>query len=119
MADKWVENNGYIGPDRRKRPGPKRWADRRRYDETGAPPPLAALLRRLRVQLIGMYSPDDRRRVQQLLLAAIHQAHVQRMFDCADALKRAEQILRTGPAGDVSRADTALLEAMTLATSGH
>ena len=119
MADKWVENNGYVGPDRRKRPGPKRWSERRRHDETGAAPPVAALLRRLRVQLIGMYTPEDRRRVQQLLLAAIHQAQRQRMFDCADALKRAEHLLRTGPAGDLSKADAALLEAMTLASANR
>jgi hypothetical protein len=41
------------------------------------------------------------------------------MFDCADALKRAEQLMRNGPAGDLSKVDAALLEAMALATTGR
>lgn len=112
MAEKWVEQSGYIGPDRRRRSGPKRLLDRRRIDNTSAAPAVVALLRRLRVQLLGIYSSEDRLRVLQLLNAVIHEAHRQRMFDCVDALKRADAILRSGPAGDVNKADAAVQEAM-------
>jgi hypothetical protein len=118
MADKWVEQSGYIGPDRRKRPGPKRLMDRRRRDETAAAPGVNALLRRLRVQLLGIYSNEDRLRVLQMLNAAMHEAHRQRLYECGKALQRAERILRTGPAGDITAADVALQEAMTLAAGG-
>ena len=112
MADKWVDNPGYIGPDRRRRAGPKRWTDRRRFDATEKYPPLGALLRRLRVQLLGMYTPDDRSRALQLLAGAISEALRQQLFECAESLKRADRMLRTGPAGDLSEVDAALLEAM-------
>jgi hypothetical protein len=112
MADKWVDNPGYIGPDRRRRSGPKRWSDRRRFDATEKFPPLGALLRRLRVQLLGMYTNDDRNRALQLLAGAISEALRQHLFECAESLKRADKILRTGPAGDLSQVDAAILEAM-------
>ncbi len=117
MADKWVDNPGYIGPDRRRRSGPKRWADRRRFDATEDHPPLGALLRRLRVQLMGMYSPDDRTRAMQLLAGAINEALRQRLFECADSLKLADRLLRTGAAGDTSKVDAAVLDAMAHVTS--
>ncbi|MBI3439226.1 MAG: hypothetical protein HY054_11370 [Proteobacteria bacterium] len=119
MADKWVEQNGYIGPDRRKRPGPKRLMDRRRRDETSASPGVGALLRRLRVQLLGIYSQEDRLRVLQLLAAATYEAHRQRLYECASTLQRAERILRSGPAGDIAAADAALQEALGLASAGR
>ncbi|MBS0384968.1 MAG: hypothetical protein JSS00_06430 [Proteobacteria bacterium] len=119
MADKWVEIGGYIGPDRRKRPGPKRLMDRRRRDESGAPPTVSALLRRLRVQLLGIYSTDDRLRVLQVLNGAICEAQRQRMYECANALKRADHVLRSGPAGAVATADAALQEAIGLAADGR
>ncbi len=112
MADKWVDNSGYIGPDRRRRSGQKRWGDRRRFDATEKYPPLGALLRRLRVQLLGMYSPDDRARALQLLAGAMSEALRQHLFECAESLKRADKMLRTGPAGDLSQVDAAILEAM-------
>jgi hypothetical protein len=112
MADKWVDNSGYIGPDRRRRSGQKRWADRRRFDATERYPPLGALLRRLRVQLLGMYSPDDRARALQLLAGAMSEALRQHLFECAESLKHADKMLRTGPAGDLSQVDAAILEAM-------
>jgi hypothetical protein len=119
MADNWVETGGYTGPDRRKRPGPKKWVDRRRRDETSAPPTVSALLRRLRVQLLGIYSAEDRLRVLQTLNGAIHEAQRQHMHECATALKRADHILRSGPAGNVAAADTALQEAMGCASEGR
>jgi hypothetical protein len=118
MADKWVEQSGYIGPDRRKRPGPKRLMDRRRRDETSAAPGVNALLRRLRVQLLGIYSHDDRLRVLQMLAAATHEAHRQRLYECAQALQKADRALRNGPSGDIAGADVILQEAMSLAASG-
>jgi hypothetical protein len=111
MREKWVDLGDYFGPDRRKRPGPKRWSDRRRFDETSERPPLGALLRRLRVHIIGVPTPDSRRRALQLLNAAIHEAERQRLFQCAEALKQADAMLRTS-AGDPADADAHVLEAM-------
>lgn len=99
MAEKWVDNPDYIGPDRRRRSGPKRWKERRHLDETASQrPALGALLRRLRVVLTGLNQPDDRRRALQLIGAAITDAERQRFFQCADALKQAERMLRAGDA---------------------
>ncbi len=119
MADKWVEQTGYVGPDRRKRPGPKRLMDRRRRDETSASPGVNALLRRVRVQLLGIYSAEDRLRVLQLLSATTQEAHRQRLYECAKALQQAERLLRSGPSGDVTAADAALQQAMSLAADGR
>lgn len=119
MADKWVEQSGYIGPDRRKRPGPKRLMDRRRRDETSASPGVNALLRRLRVQLLGIYSQEDRLRVLQLLSAATYEAHRQKLYECSAALQRADRALRNGPSGDIAAADSVLQEAMNLAAAGR
>ncbi len=98
MRDKWVDIDGYFGPDRRRRPGSKRWSERRHDNQAGDPPPLGALLRRLRVQMMGIASGDDRNRAFSLLRAAIGSAERQSMFKCADALKQADRLLRTGGA---------------------
>ena len=111
MRDKWVDSNGYFGPDRRRRPAQKRWGERRGLDESGEPPPLGAMLRRMRVLIMDLSSPDDRRRVLQLLTAAISSAERQRFFRCADALKVADRALRLGGAGDVATADARIVEA--------
>ena len=64
-----------------------------------------------------MYSQDDRARALQLLSGAISEALRQHLFECAESLKRADRMLRTGPAGDVSQVDAAILEAMEKAAS--
>lgn len=116
MADKWVDNPDYIGPDRRRRPGPKRWKDRRHLDETSSQrPALGALLRRLRVVLTGLNQPDDRRRALQLIAAAVTEAERQRYFQCADALKQAEMMLRSGEA--FSEVDVRVVDAVDLASA--
>jgi hypothetical protein len=112
MRDKWVDSNGYFGPDRRRRPVQKRWGERRGLDEAGEPPPLGAMLRRIRVLMMDLSAPDDRRRVLQLLTAAITSAERQRFFQCADALKAADRTLRLGGSGDVSTADARVVEAL-------
>ncbi len=111
MRDKWVDSNGYFGPDRRRRAVQKRWGERRSLDEAGEPPPLGAMLRRMRVLMMDLSHPDDRRRVLQLLQAAISSAERQRFFHCADALKNADRVLRLGGAGDIAAADASLVQA--------
>ena len=112
MRDKWVDSHGYFGPDRRRRAGGKRWKDRRLFDETGEPPPLGALLRRVRVLMTDLSTPDDRRRALQLLSAAISSAERQHFFRCADALKKAEIALRLGGPPEAAVADGHIVQAI-------
>lgn len=112
MANKWVDNTEYFGPDRRRRPASKRWGERRRDDEAGQIPPLGALLRRLRVQMLGITRNDDHIRALQLLNGAISEASRLGYRQCATALQAADRALREhGPKG-VTIADTKILEAM-------
>jgi hypothetical protein len=114
MSPKWVDNNDYFGPDRRRRPGPKRWSDRRRHNETQELPPLGALLRRLRVQMTGLRTPEDHRHALQLLNAAIGEAQRQGLMQCARALQDADRMLRSiGPSAS-AKADELIVEAMNL-----
>ena len=118
MAEKWVDNPDYIGPDRRRRSGPKRWKDRRHLDETASQrPALGALLRRLRVVLTGLALPDDRRKALQLIGAAITEAERQHFYKCADHLKAAERMLRAGD--DFAAIDVRVVEAVDRASAGQ
>jgi hypothetical protein len=118
-SNKWIDSNAYLGPDRRRRPANKRWGDRRRFDETTEPPPLGALLRRLRVQMTSVAVQQDRSRALQLLRAAIAEAERQHLPQCADALKAADRILRIGALSDAHKADALITEAANHAGSGR
>lgn len=109
MAAKWVDNGGYFGPDRRRRPA-KRLLDRRRLDEAGEPPPLTALLRRMRVRIGGL-SADDRRHALDMLKAAISEANRLGWRHCEAALVEADRILRTGGPGAAAAADAKVVDA--------
>ncbi len=118
MRDKWVDTTSYFGPDRRVRSGPKRWNDRRHFNEAASQPPaLNAMLRRLRVLLMNMPTPDDRRRAHQMIAAAVRHAEHQRLYRCADTLKRADQELRNIRGVNTAALDALLTEAMEAATS--
>jgi hypothetical protein len=114
MTGKWVDNEVYFGPDRRKRDGNKRWQERRRLNDAAEPPPPGALLRRLRVLILDK---DPRTRQRALLLArlAITEAERLRWLRCADKIKEAQLFINSGA---ISKADDALVDAMTLASSG-
>lgn len=112
MREKWVDVHGYFGPDRRRRTGKKPWKDRRSLDEAGQFPSLGHLLRRLRVQLMDLSTPDDRRHMLQILGAAINEAERQQCFQCADHLKQADRILRTAGKPDTGALDTHFTNAM-------
>lgn len=112
MRDKWVDNPDYFGPDRRVRSGPKRWSDRRRLDEASKPPALGAMLRRMRVQLMNMPTPDDRRRAHQMINAAVKEAERLRLYECADALKRLDHDLRNVRGYNASALDSLIIEAL-------
>lgn len=116
MRDKWVDTDGYLGPDRRRRTGSKPWRDRRRHDETVPLPALGSLLRRLRVHLTDMRTPDQRRRALQMLDAAMAAAQQHQQYECLQSLRRADRLLRTGGAADQPAIEAALLEAMTNAS---
>lgn len=111
MASKWVDNTDYFGPDRRRRSGSKLWNERRRLDEAGDLPPLGAMLRRLRVQMIGL-RPEGVAHALQLLSGAIAEANRQGFRQCVASLFAADRALRqNGPSGAVA-ADAHLLQAM-------
>lgn len=108
MASKWIDIADYFGPDRRRR---ARRADRRRDDDVGAPAPMGVLLRRLRVQMLGLANPAGRRMALQLLNAAIGEADRLDLRDCSAALQAAQRIIRAG--GDCGpAADAKIAEAM-------
>ena len=119
MADKWVDTNAYLGPDRRRRPMNKRWGDRRQFDDTTQPPPLGALLRRLRVQMTSVAAHDDRARALQLLRGALNEAERMHYSQCADALKAADRILRLGTPAEASKADAFIAKAADHAAEGR
>lgn len=115
MPSKWVDKTDYFGPDRRRRTGPKRWSERRRHDEARDLPPLGALLRRLRVQMSGLATAEERRHALQIMSAAISEAQRQGLRACAGALQEADRALRQGGASAASFADEKVVEAMNAA----
>lgn len=108
MNKKWVDNEVYFGPDRRNGGLGKRWGDRRSYDDAGAPPPIGAVMRRLRVQLNSVLSGEDRRRVYDLARFAASEAERQHLPVCADHLRVVMDSIRTG---DFTAADAAVMQA--------
>jgi hypothetical protein len=108
MNRKWVDNEVYFGPDRRKGGLGKRWGDRRSYDDAGEAPPLGAVMRRLRVQLNGVASADDRRRVYELARFAASEAERQQLPECADSLRN---VMTSVTAGDFTTADAWVMHA--------
>ena len=108
MSRKWVDNEVYFGPDRRKGGLGKRWGDKRSYDDAGDPPPLGAVMRRLRVQLNGVVSSDDRRRVFDLARFAASEAERQHLAACADCLRAVLDAIKIG---DFTAADAAVMQA--------
>jgi hypothetical protein len=108
MSRKWVDNEVYFGPDRRKGGLGKRWGDKRSYDDAGEPPPLGAVMRRLRVQLNGVASSDDRRRVFDLARFATSEAERQHLTGCADYLRTVLDAIKIG---DFTAADAAVMQA--------
>lgn len=89
MNRKWVDNEVYFGPDRRTRGGSKRWGDRRTYNDASEPPPLGAVLRRLRLRLSEDPNPTSRHHAMQLLNLAIAHCETLRIPECAATLRRA------------------------------
>lgn len=118
MRGKWVDNSDYFGPDRR-RTSARRWNERRRYDETlPEAPSLAAMLRRVRVQILGMSSSADRMHVMQLITAATSQAELQRNLACADIIRDISRTLMSTHLTDAAlraRLDSRLIDALNAA----
>ncbi len=117
MRDKWVDSYGYFGPDRRRRSEKKLWGNRRSLDEATQLPSLGHLLRRVRVQVMDLSTPDDRRRTLQILAAAINEAERLHYFRCADSLRQADRLLRHAGRTDVQAIDARLVEAVDFAAA--
>ena len=115
MRGKWVDNTVYFGPDRRSGRGGMRWSERRRDDLAGDAPPLGALLRRLRVALLGLHTRNDSAHALQLAAAAIAQAERTGKPACAEAVKAAMRIISGGDRAEFAEADTLLNQALNLA----
>lgn len=115
MTGKWVDNEVYFGPNRRRRGASKRWGERRHFDDAGEPPPLGAVLRRLRVLLMDMRGPQDRQRAIQLASLATTEAETLHLMECADLIKSAAQLVL---ANDIAGADAHIVEAQSLASTG-
>ncbi|MBC7768886.1 MAG: hypothetical protein H7124_08860 [Phycisphaerales bacterium] len=111
MATKWVDNTEYFGPDRRRGSRSKLWNERRHHDDTGQLPPLGALLRRLRVQMVGLKA-EGVPVALQLFSGAIAEANRQGFRRCAASLYDADAALRQGGAAASAEADVHLVEAM-------
>jgi hypothetical protein len=112
---KWVDNEVYFGPDRRLRGGSKRWGDRRNYDDAAEPPPLGAVLRRLRIRLSEEPCALHRGHAMQLLNLAIAEAGQLRLSECAATLRRAAPYIS---ADQFSQADSLVVAAMALFAEG-
>lgn len=108
MNRKWVDNEVYFGPDRRKRGLGKRWGDRRTYDDAAEPPPLGAVMRRLRLQLNNARSADDRQRAYDMTKFAAGEADRRHLAACAERLHTALALIT---AGDLARADATVVQA--------
>jgi hypothetical protein len=119
MADKWVDSSKYFGPDRRRRSGAKLWNNKRSADEAGERPALGAMIRRLRVQMMGMETADDHRLALQILSTAISESERLRCFQCADALKQADRVLRSEGPRAATAAEAHLIEAHNIAANGR
>jgi len=117
MTTKWIDNTEYFGPDRRRRSA-KRWGDRRRHNEATELPPLGALLRRLRVQMVGL-TPSQCGHVLQMLNGAIGEANRQGLRRCANALLAADAAIRQSGSSAAAIADAHLVEAMDHAAGGR
>jgi hypothetical protein len=118
MPSRWVDNTNYFGPDRRRKPA-KRWNDRRRQDEAGEPPPVGALLRRLRVRIAGP-SAEDRRHALEMVKAAISECSRLGWYRCAATLVRVDDLIRgDGGREAVARADVLIVEALEHAGAGR
>jgi hypothetical protein len=110
MNRKWVDNEVYFGPDRRNGGLGKRWGDRRTYNDAAEPPPLGAVLRRLRVHLSDISTPDDRRRAYDLAKFAASEADRQRLPACAAPLR---EVLILITKADYVTADACVMQAQT------
>ena len=109
---KWVDNEFYFGPDRRRRDAGKRWGNRRQLNDAGEQPPLGAVLRRIRVQLMDLSTADDRRKVMQLASLAITEAEQRRLLQCADLVRNAMRLISEN---QIAQADACVAEAQALA----
>ena len=108
---KWVDNREYFGPDRRQRSRSKLFNERRKHDDTGDLPPLGALLRRLRVQLLDL-KPEGCANVFRLLAGAISEANRLGYRRCSAELIAADRVLREAGVSGAPQADTHLINAM-------
>lgn len=108
---KWVDSGEYFGLDRRQRSRVKLFNERRRRDQVGDLPPLGALLRRVRVQMVTL-TPDSCPHALRLLAGAISEANRLGYRQCVTSLYDADRALRETGSSAAMTADAHLLKAM-------
>lgn len=117
MPSKWIDNSDYVGLDRRRVSERRLFKERRKFDESGETPSLPSMIRRLRVQLLGLNTPQDKAHMLQLARAAISQAQAQRKLGAADLIKEAAGLVHASRATDpkfIETVDAKLIQALNL-----
>jgi hypothetical protein len=83
---RWVNHLNYFGPDRRGDDFSYFFLERRRQSNVGAPPPLHAALRQLRVRLLEVDCNEARESLRDRITATAILAEAQSRSDISDVL---------------------------------
>lgn len=112
----WVDAASYFGPDRRASAFSHFVLDRRRRNVAGAPPPLHAALRQLRMRVLEADDPTRRSTLKERLIATALLADAQGFTEIGDKLARLAEALDGAdadkPASDVLPAELLAAEAL-------
>lgn len=92
---RWVDVTSYFGPDRRSGAFSHFFLERRRHKAAGAPPPLHAALRQLRVRLLEVESAEGRGALRERLIATALLADAQGRAGIGDLLMQLAGRLET------------------------
>lgn len=115
MRGKWIDNSEYVGPDRRRASERRLFKERRKFDESGEPPSLPAMIRRLRVHLMGLKTPQEKQLMLQLARVAITHAEMLHKMGAADLIKEGAKMVQSAHTIDsalVQKVDGKLIEAL-------
>jgi|CXWL01.1.fsa_nt_gi hypothetical protein len=116
MSKRWVDGEDYFGPDRRGRRHQRRLlGERRASDETRERLSVAAMLRRVRVQLVTVRTELERGKTLHYIKTAWIACEADGQTKRADLLKQAARNLTAAPLNDkraLSQIDDLIAAAM-------